>query len=68
MVKKLTTTTGAIVLILIALISLKEGVIRRSAGKTQIDDAAIQRAFTKGVAKPIGGMAEEVSPPRSERK
>jgi hypothetical protein len=68
MVKKLTTYTGAIVLILFALICLKEGTLQRSNGKWVLSESSLKRAFDKGVAKPIGGMAEEVSPARSERK
>jgi hypothetical protein len=68
MVKKLTTYTGAIVLTLFALICLKEGTFQRSNGKTTISEAALKRAFDKGLGRAIGGMAEEVSPARSERK
>lgn len=68
MLKKITNTTGAIVLILFALICLKEGTLQRTNGKWVLSESSLKRAFDKGVARPIGGMAEEVSPARSERK
>ena len=68
MVKKITNITGATVLILFGLICLKEGTFRRTAAGFEVSKPALERAFNKGIARPIGGMAEEVSPPRSERK
>ena len=64
MLKKLIYTTGSVVLILFALICLKEGTVRKTKDGFELNQSALQRGFNKGVAKPIGGMAEEVSPPR----
>ena len=64
MVKKIATTTGVIFLVLFGLICLKEGVFQRTNGKIVLSESALQRAFNKGAAKPIGGMVEEVAPPR----
>jgi len=64
MFKKITHTTGAIVLILFVLICIKEGTFRKTTAGFEVSRSALERAFNKGVAKPIGGMAEEVSPPR----
>lgn len=64
MLKKLTNYTGAIVLILFVLICIKEGAVKKTTAGFEVSKSALERAFNKGVAKPIGGMAEEVSPPR----
>jgi hypothetical protein len=61
MVKKITFYLGAIVLILFALICLKEGSIKTTTAGWEISKSALNRAFDKGLAKPIGGMAEEAS-------